>query len=54
MFAPVLLRFYSYGATLSPASQAYFEFALQDPHLQEWLSGAEYEVTVEGRPEKHA
>lgn len=54
MFAPVLLRFYSYGAELSPTAQAYFDFALQDPHLQEWLSGAEYEVTVEGRPEKHA
>lgn len=54
MFAPVLLRFYSYGAELSPTAQAYFDFSLQDPHLQEWLSGAEYEVTVEGRPEKHA
>lgn len=54
MFAPVLLRFYSYGAELSPTAQAYLEFALQDPHLQEWLSGAEYEVTIEGRPEKHA
>jgi glutathione S-transferase len=50
MYAPVLLRFQTYGASLSPTSKAYLEFAMQDPHLQEWLSGAEYEVRTEGRP----
>jgi len=53
MYAPVLLRFRSYGASLSPTSKAYLEFAIQDPHLQEWLSGAEYEVRTEGRPMSH-
>jgi glutathione S-transferase len=53
MYAPVLLRFQTYGASLSPTSKAYLEFAMQDPHLQEWLSGAEYEVRTEGRPMSH-
>lgn len=53
MYAPVLLRFRTYGAQLSPSARAYFDFALQDQHLQEWIRGAEYEVNVEGRPLDH-
>ncbi len=40
MYAPVVLRFRTYGAVLSPAAQAYCEHALADPQLQEWVRGA--------------
>jgi glutathione S-transferase len=40
MFAPVLFRFRSYGAQLCTASQAYLEFALQDPMLNDWQDAA--------------
>ena len=40
MYAPVVLRFHTYGAVLSPAARAYFEHALADPQLQEWVRGA--------------
>lgn len=36
MFAPVLFRFRTYGAALSPRAQAYLDAALQDPILREW------------------
>jgi glutathione S-transferase len=54
MYAPVLLRFRTYGAQLSPSARAYYEFALQDRHLEEWIRGAEYELGVEGRRADHA
>ena len=44
MFAPVLLRFLSYGAGLSDASRGYFDFAINDPHLQDWIDGARAET----------
>jgi len=40
MFAPVVLRFRSYGAALEGAAQQYQQTALADPHLQEWLLAA--------------
>jgi len=54
MYAPVVLRFNSYGAELSAAARTYLESALADPVLQEWIRGAEHEVRVEGRPPTHA
>lgn len=53
MYAPMVLRFHTYGAKLSAGAQAYFESALEDPHLQEWIHGAVREVAVEGRPLEH-
>jgi glutathione S-transferase len=53
MFAPVLLRFNSYGAELAPTAAEYLRFGLQDPHLQEWLDGAAREIAEEGRPTDH-
>ena len=44
MYAPVLLRCRSYGAVLAPAAQHYLDFALEDPHLQAWIGGAEQEL----------
>jgi glutathione S-transferase len=43
MYAPVALRFRSYGATLSPPAQAYLETVLQDSPLQQWLAAAALE-----------
>jgi glutathione S-transferase len=54
MYAPVLLRFNTYGAELTPGARSYMDFAMTDVALQEWIRGAEYEISVEGRPESHA
>jgi glutathione S-transferase len=54
MYAPVVLRFNTYGAGISTEGRAYMEFALADPALQEWIRGARYEIDVEGRPSAHA
>ena len=54
MYAPVVLRFTTYGARLSDAAAHYRDHALGDPHLQEWLRGAAHEIAVEGRPVAHA
>jgi len=55
MYAPVVLRFRTYGATLAQESQAYLATALADAHLRAWLASAEAETwTIEnsetGRP----
>jgi glutathione S-transferase len=43
MYAPVALRFRTYGAMLSPPSQAYLDTVLQDAPLQQWLAAAALE-----------
>ncbi|HEY2679362.1 MAG TPA: glutathione S-transferase family protein [Steroidobacteraceae bacterium] len=43
MFAPVCLRFQTYGARLSPAAQSYLEQSLEDPVLREWQEAASRE-----------
>jgi glutathione S-transferase len=43
MYAPVALRFRSYGATLSAPAQAYLDTVLQDPPLQQWIAAAALE-----------
>jgi glutathione S-transferase len=43
MFAPVAVRFRSYGAQLSPRSREYLETLLRDPLLGEWFAAAELE-----------
>jgi glutathione S-transferase len=43
MYAPVALRFRSYGATLSAPAQAYLDTVLQDSMLQQWLADAALE-----------
>ena len=54
MYAPVVLRFRTYGAELSASARAYMDRALADPVLQQWIADAEHEVRVEGRPSDHA
>jgi glutathione S-transferase len=46
MFAPVALRFRSYGAQLSARSRDYLETVLGDPLLGEWIVAAETEGHV--------
>ncbi len=46
MFAPVVLRFLTYGASLSTAAAAYVENVLADPILRTWMSAAEAEPWV--------
>jgi len=53
MCAPVVLRFNTYGATLSPTSQSYLRHALQDAHLQAWIRGAEQELARAGNQGPH-
>ena len=53
MYAPVVLRFKTYGAKLSPAAQAYFEHAMSDPHLLDWIRGAREELAAGGRVAEH-
>jgi glutathione S-transferase len=49
MYAPVVLRFNTYGAVLSVPAAAYVRHVLGDPWLQDWIRGAEQEVAA-GRP----
>jgi glutathione S-transferase len=44
MYAPVVLRFNHYGATLSATGAAYMRQTLQDPHLQQWIAEAAQEL----------
>jgi len=46
MFAPVALRFASYGVSLDGAAQTYSEFVLADPDLGDWIRAAELETEV--------
>lgn len=53
MYAPIVLRFNTYGARPPGTAGEYFSAVLQDSHLQEWIRGAELEVSVEARPTVH-
>lgn len=46
MYAPVVLRFNTYHANLSPVARAYVEQTLGDPHLRLWLQQASEEVAA--------
>lgn len=46
MYAPVVLRFHTYGARLRDASAAYVATVLADAHMREWLQGATAESWV--------
>lgn len=49
MYAPVVLRFNTYGATLSALSAAYRQHVLSDSYLCEWIRDAEQEVAAPGQ-----
>ncbi len=46
MYAPVVLRFRTYGAQLGAPAREYVETALADPHLRAWLDDAERETWI--------
>jgi glutathione S-transferase len=46
MFAPVLFRFQTYGAELSPESRAYYDHALGDADVRAWQQAALQETHV--------
>jgi glutathione S-transferase len=46
MFAPVVLRFRTYGINLPDSAAAYAKRVLESPSMQEWLAAAETEVEV--------
>jgi glutathione S-transferase len=43
MYAPVVLRFNTYGASISQTARWYMASVLEDAALQEWLQGARRE-----------
>ncbi len=43
-FAPVVMRFRTYGVYLAPALQAYMERVIAHPAIQFWIEGAEAET----------
>ena len=49
MFAPVFLRFQTYGAELTAPAAEYLRFALEEPILREWQAAA----AQEGHPVPH-
>lgn len=46
MYAPVVLRFQTYGASVSATSASYMRQTLTDPHLQEWVDAARQEISA--------
>jgi glutathione S-transferase len=46
MYAPVVLRFKTYGARLDKAASEYVATALADPHLREWIDAAKAESWI--------
>lgn len=46
MYAPMVMRFRTYGVKLSATSQAYVEFALKNSALVQWLDEALQEVEI--------
>ncbi len=44
MYAPVVLRFNTYGAELSPPSRAYAAAVLADPWIRQWVAEAASEI----------
>ena len=52
MYAPVVLRFHTYGIEAGSLSKGYMETVLSDEHVLEWISGAEQEEEVIEKFEK--
>ncbi len=46
MYAPVVLRFNTYAADLSPQARAYVATTMADPCLTEWVAGAQEERSL--------
>jgi glutathione S-transferase len=44
MYAPVALRFNTYGASISQTARWYIASVLEDAPMQEWLAAAKQET----------
>ena len=51
MFAPVVLRFRTYGINLNESAGFYPQRLLESEAMQEWLAASESEIEVIGREE---
>jgi glutathione S-transferase len=48
MYAPVTLRCRTYGAHLEAAARAYVDTMTSNPHVHDWIRGAERELEADG------
>jgi glutathione S-transferase len=46
MYAPVVLRFRTYGARVNAESAAYMQTVLADPYMGEWIAAATAENSI--------
>ena len=46
MYAPVVLRFRTYGEHFTPSTHSYMQTALADPHLTTWIAAARAEPWI--------
>lgn len=46
MFAPVVMRFFTYEIEVSQASRAYMEFIVSQPEMQAWITAAKAETEI--------
>ncbi|WP_407334059.1 glutathione S-transferase family protein [Enterovibrio sp. 27052020O] len=46
MYAPVALRFVTYGVALSPLAQAYSDLVLSNPAVQQWVRESKLDTSV--------
>jgi len=51
MFAPVALRFMTYGADLSETSRVYMETVLENSSVKQWMTAAKAETEIIGADE---
>ncbi|AAN53099.1 glutathione S-transferase family protein [Shewanella oneidensis MR-1] len=46
MFAPVVMRFFTYEIEVSQASRAYMEYIMSQPQMQAWITAAKAETEI--------
>ncbi|VUD65061.1 Glutathione S-transferase YfcF [Thalassocella blandensis] len=46
MFAPVVMRFATYGVELSNSARRYYDNVLEDAHLKQWIDAANAETEI--------
>lgn len=46
MFAPVVMRLFTYEIEVSQASRAYMEFIVSQPEMQAWITAAKIETEI--------
>jgi glutathione S-transferase len=54
MYAPVALRFFTYGVALAPQAAAYVDAVVEDPPIRAWIADARNETEVIAQAERGA